>query len=58
MKTKYFKPVFILFTVALLCMGRQQQALAQPQGELTLQVFYNSLSPYGNWIYENRYGYV
>lgn len=31
---------------------------SQAQGTVSLQVFYDELQPYGNWVHHGRYGYV
>lgn len=47
----------ILFGLVLLFAGTTQKALAQ-DGDVSLQSFYDELSPYGTWIQDPQYGYV
>jgi len=46
--------LFALFTASLIS---PKQASAQ-QGDVSLQVFYDELSPYGEWVESSQYGYV
>jgi hypothetical protein len=39
-------------------MGFSQESKAGPYGGVSFQVFYNELSPYGDWIMDPTYGYV
>lgn len=49
---KYFS---ILFLLNLLCLSLPEKATAQ---SVSFQVFYDNLSPYGNWVDYPNYGYV
>ncbi|MCO4294696.1 hypothetical protein NF867_17675 [Solitalea sp. MAHUQ-68] len=67
MKTIKFTLVAALVTLGLsFCMGISN-ASAQGYGgqqydeddrDVSYQTFYDELSPYGDWIYDNQYGYV
>lgn len=58
MKTKTLLPV-ILFGMLLPLAGlTSKSAQAQPGNQLSLQTFYDELSPYGEWINDEEYGYV
>lgn len=51
-----------LFTLAMILMlaicTAPKNASAQSNEELSFQTFYDELKPFGDWIYEERYGYV
>ncbi len=46
---------FLLLTMSCVALPRQTEA---QQSTISLQVFYDELSPYGQWIDYNDYGYV
>lgn len=51
--------MFNLLALAILCLAAtQQRVAAQPAEETSFQVFYDALAPFGNWIQDDRYGYV
>lgn len=58
MRTTIYTAVF----AALFLLGASGTALAQEQeheGDVQdIDVFYNALSPYGDWVYTEEYGYV
>lgn len=56
MKT-YFKILAILFVTLNFSCTSQRQVSAQ-QGSMSFQVFYDELSPYGQWVDYPNYGYV
>ncbi|RZK41611.1 MAG: hypothetical protein EOO90_10530 [Pedobacter sp.] len=56
MKTMIKLPV-ILLGLMLLLTGTAQKVAAQNE-EVSLQSFYDELSPYGQWINDPQYGYV
>lgn len=56
MKTKIKLPA-ILLGLLLLLTGTTQNVMAQ-NDEVSLQSFYDELSPYGQWIKDPQYGYV
>ncbi|RYE55976.1 MAG: hypothetical protein EOP48_09030 [Sphingobacteriales bacterium] len=56
MKTKMKLPA-ILLGLLLLLTGTTQHVMAQ-NDEVSLQSFYDELSPYGQWIKDPQYGYV
>lgn len=56
MKSMVKLPVVILGLLLLLT-GSAQKALAQDE-DISLQSFYDELSPYGTWIQDPQYGYV
>lgn len=47
----------VLLGLLLLFTGTTQQAMAQNE-DVSLQSFYDELSPYGTWIQDPQYGYV
>lgn len=47
----------LLVSLMLMLAGTTQTAKAQ-QGDVSLQSFYDELSPYGQWIQDPQYGYV
>lgn len=47
----------IVLGLMLLLTGTTQKAMAQ-QEDVSLQSFYDELSPYGTWIQDPQYGYV
>jgi hypothetical protein len=56
MKTKIKLPA-ILLGLLLLLTGTTQNVMAQNE-DISLQSFYDELSPYGQWIKDPQYGYV
>lgn len=58
MKINYSKSLLTLLAALTLCLGNGRQAVARPEGEPAPNIFYEALSPYGDWIHEDRYGYV
>lgn len=56
MKTKIKLPA-ILLGLLLLLTGTTQNVMAQNE-DVSLQSFYDELSPYGQWIQDPQYGYV
>ena len=56
MKTKIKLPA-ILLGLLLLLTGTTQNVMAQNE-DVSLQSFYDELSPYGQWINDPQYGYV
>ncbi|RYF21584.1 MAG: hypothetical protein EOO42_10315 [Flavobacteriales bacterium] len=56
MKTMIKLPA-VLLGLMLLLAGTTQKAMAQ-QEDVSLQSFYDELSPYGQWIQDPQYGYV
>jgi len=52
-----FKIITVLFIVMTSCIIYPQQTKAQ-QNNVSFQVFYDQLSPYGQWIDYSNYGYV
>lgn len=54
----YFLKLVITLWMSLLFLLHGHGLSAQTATQCTPQVFYDALSPYGNWIYEERYGYV
>ncbi|MBC7616606.1 MAG: hypothetical protein H7202_11130 [Pedobacter sp.] len=56
MKTKIKLPA-ILLGLLLLLTGTTQNVMAQNE-DVSLQSFYDELSPYGQWIKDPQYGYV
>ena len=56
MKNLFKLPVLVLGLILLLA-GTTQKAVAQ-EYDVSLQTFYDELSPYGTWIQDREYGYV
>ena len=56
MKNLFKLPVLVLGLILLLA-GTTQKAVAQDY-DVSLQTFYDELSPYGTWIQDREYGYV
>ena len=56
MKNLFKLPVLVLGIIFLLA-GSTQKAAAQDD-DISLQTFYDELSPYGVWIHDPEYGYV
>jgi DNA segregation ATPase FtsK/SpoIIIE-like protein len=56
MKNLFKFPVLVLGLILLLT-GTTQKAVAQDD-DISLQTFYDELSPYGTWIQDPEYGYV
>ena len=56
MKNLFKLPVLVLGLIFLLA-GSTQKAVAQDD-DISLQTFYDELSPYGVWIQDPEYGYV
>ncbi len=56
MKNLFKLPVLVLGLILLLA-GTTQKAVAQDD-DISLQTFYDELSPYGVWIQDPEYGYV
>ncbi|WP_066833571.1 DUF6600 domain-containing protein [Rufibacter ruber] len=54
------KRLWALGVMALLAFGLpgSREVLAGPGGRVSFQVFYDELSPYGQWINDPEYGYV
>ena len=48
----------IMLGLMLLLTGISQKVLAQDDEDISLQTFYDELSPYGTWIQDPQYGYV
>jgi len=53
--TKIFALFIVLNSVTWIA---PQKASAQVQVDVSFQVFYDNLSPYGNWVNNSDYGYV
>lgn len=51
------KGVAVLLVAILLVAAPKQNALAQPNVNVTFQTFYNDLQPYGQWVDNPEYGY-
>ena len=47
----------IVLGLMLLLTGTTQKAVAQDE-DISMQSFYDELSPYGTWIQDPQYGYV
>jgi hypothetical protein len=47
----------IVLGLLLLLTGLNQKVMAQDE-DISLQTFYDELSPYGSWIQDSQYGYV
>lgn len=45
-------------TMFALGMVFSQESKASPYHGISFQVFYNELSPYGDWVMDPTYGYV
>ena len=56
MKRLFKLPVLVLGLVLLLT-GAAQKVAAQEE-DVSIQTFYDELSPYGTWIQDSQYGYV
>ncbi|PYF75683.1 DUF6600 domain-containing protein [Pedobacter nutrimenti] len=56
MKRMFKLPVLVLGLLFLLT-GTAQKVAAQ-ENDVSLQTFYDELSPYGTWIQDSQYGYV
>jgi DNA segregation ATPase FtsK/SpoIIIE-like protein len=56
MKNMIKFPAFVLGLLLLLT-GINQKVMAQDEN-ISLQTFYDELSPYGTWIQDDQYGYV
>ncbi len=56
MKTvvKIFTIVFLSLTISLI----NQKVVSAQQGYVSFQVFYDQLSPYGQWVNNQDYGYI
>lgn len=56
---KVFQQLYftLLFSIVALAMT-SNAAKAQPGYAISMQTFYDELSPYGQWIYDPNYGYV
>ncbi len=54
---KVTKILIMLFAV-IVCSGELQKPLLAQQGYVSFQVFYDQLSPYGEWIDYPAYGFV
>ena len=52
-----FKLPAIVLGLMLLLTGTPQRLMAQDE-DISLQTFYDELSPYGEWIEDSNYGYV
>lgn len=44
--------------ISLLFLSVSWKAEARPNDYVSFQVFYDNLAPYGDWVYDNEYGYV
>ncbi len=47
-----------LFTLAVTGFTMPNEAQAKPAVGISLQVFYDSLNPYGRWVNDRQYGYL
>lgn len=54
---KLFIRILILF-VAISAFSYVKAPKAEAQRSVSYQTFYDDLSPYGDWVYHNNYGYV
>jgi hypothetical protein len=53
---KTFKELFLALSIATVFSIASQQVVAQDVA--TIKVFYEALSPYGQWMYDKTHGYV
>ncbi|MDP1622195.1 MAG: hypothetical protein Q8M08_07635 [Bacteroidales bacterium] len=56
MKTKF--RIISVFLILLIAVSISPQKISAQGGTISFQVFYDELSPYGNWVYDTDYGYV
>jgi len=54
---KTFKKIFVAFAATLLIVS-VNKIPAQTHDAVTAKVFYDALSPFGQWMYDKTYGYV
>jgi hypothetical protein len=50
--------MMLLGMISLLFLSVSWKAEARPNDYVSFQVFYDNLAPYGDWVYDNEYGYV
>src|SRR5690348_14538450 len=55
---KIVKELVFAFTVMFLLNFSATGISAQPQEDASIKVFYDALSPFGQWLYDKNYGYV
>jgi hypothetical protein len=55
---KTLRKIFALLIVMLIYSCAVQRPISSQQGNVSLQVFYDQLSPYGQWANNPDYGYV
>ncbi len=55
---KTIHKVFVIFLVALASFFIMPKQATSQAGYVSFQVFYNDLSPYGQWVSNPQYGYV
>ncbi len=61
MNTRFITRIFgslLLGLILLVAMFNPSQAEAKKQPAIGFQVFYDELSPYGDWVKDARYGYI
>lgn len=56
-RLKRSNPYFWILTLTLAALSNPKQISAQ-QNNVSFQVFYDALSPYGQWVDYQNYGYV
>ncbi len=49
---------FSIFLITGICLGMTAQKASAQQASVSMQVFYDQLSPYGHWVHHPRHGYV
>jgi hypothetical protein len=55
---KHLIKLFSVIAITGICIGITPPKVSAQEVSITLQVFYDQLSPHGHWIHHSRYGYV
>lgn len=55
---KTFKALSFVLITTIFLITASTKIIAQPQEAVPIKVFYEALSPYGQWMYDKNYGYV
>src|SRR5690606_12331744 len=52
------KKVALLLSLTLVLVGIDNRQASAQGGQVSFQIFYDELSPYGDWVNDPQYGYV
>ena len=55
---KHLIKVFSILVISGICICVTPPKVSAQQAGVSIQIFYDQLSPYGHWVHHSRYGYV